>query len=637
MIAELVIQDGVVNVDQLGADTFGVSYTPFSLPAEFLDINGCTNEQRNLKRNELFACAEQLMSSAGYDSNDPHVEKTKANRNTAVIAAAISNANVHELRFTGGKLYGVHGFASGAGIDAAIHIEGRSDFTLNGCGATIQALHAPTGHAICVNVSPNPASFRASGIMVRDLTVRALCYNNNTPMINHGIYAANVDNFTLRNVRVENAQYGVRVSGSNTNVRMENLHICNVLTGMQLTDIDGGHLLDTHISCEWNNLLEAGTAKYNHCIYATGTIRDFCFEHLELLYAGEGNAVNRNGGSTPSENLVFADIRIDRCRRAFYLEMNTHNTHIRNVHATMLRYAGFQLKGVKDILIEHCSFVGDSAVAATVDDIRADRIPDDVCSAGFVIDNSQIKDTTTGQDVDHWTTYVRDVRVKHCRFDFPQRFLSISPDRYDYCDGICFSSCTFKIDNPILNQKFTPAYIKGIVSDIHFYGCRFETDGFTTENHSKCGVFFYFDSVLAKPDHENVPPATLNKMHWHFDGCAFVNNGSVTVNSPFLSASKNDTAGTVFCSIEHCVFDGFWWTIRVTHTIFSSPGSYALIAIVDSVFINPCTLGRDSSLENAAVQQMNLRHRFSSYRNLYREHSFSGNGIQYRLAEEYGC
>ena len=629
LIAQLVIQDGVVNVDQLGADTFGVSYTPFSLPAEFLDINGCTNEQRNLKRNELFACAEQLMSSAGYDSNDPHVEKTKANRNTAVIAAAISNANVHELRFTGGKLYGVHGFASGAGIDAAIHIEGRSDFTLNGCGATIQALHAPTGHAICVNVSPNPASFRASGITIRDLTVRALCYNNNTPMINHGIYAANVDNFTLENVRVENAQYGVRVSGSNTNVRMENLHICNVFTGMQLTDIDGGHLLDTHISCEWNNLLEAGTAKYNHCIYATGTIRDFCFEHLELLYAGEGNAVNRNGGSTPSENLVFADIRVDRCKRAFNLEGKTHNTVVHNVSATMLRYAGFQLGGVQNIRVSDSCFFGDDAVCA------GETKKEEKTCCGFLIgDDSRLENNTW---ITEQNAYVKNVTIQHCCFDFSQKFFRIGQNRFANCTNIQVINCKFKVNHPTLKYKLTPAYIKGIIDDIRFYKCCFETSGFTNENHSKNGVFFFFVSVLSSPSQYTGTIATLNKMHWVFEKCTFVNNGSVSVNSPFLSRADNDNNNTVFCFIQKSAMKGFRWLFRVASTqdTIDYVGDVNNQEQVIYQLINPCLSGSGTTLQSDAIDLLNNKKRLAARNIFYIEEIPSGTK-QMRMALGFG-
>ena len=234
---------------------------------------------------------------------------------------------------------------------------------------------------------------------------------------------------------------------------------------------------------------------------------------------------------------------------------------------------------------------------------------------------------------------VRNVTIRNCVFDFPQKFFSIDQKRGDNCEGIRVVNCMFKIHHPCLNEKNTPAYIKGIVKDIRFVGCRFEVEGFTTENHSRNGVLFFFAARLAEATNDH--PAIPNTMHWFFDRCSFVNVGSVSVNSIALSHSTVDHYGTVFCRISNCMIEGFRWTMRVSTSEdeitdenkkkYNRPGKINPF-YYETIAEDPEVSQPETDVINAAVSALQAKQRFVCRNNCYRLVAVPC----FKIAEEYG-
>ena len=216
---------------------------------------------------------------------------------------------------------------------------------------------------------------------------------------------------------------------------------------------------------------------------------------------------------------------------------------------------------------------------------------------------------------------------------------SVGQKRADNCEGIRVVNCLFKIHDPQLGEKDAPVYIKGIVKDIRFIGCRFEAEGFDTEEHSRNGVLFYFTSRLAFANY------TYNTMHWVFDRCQFINTGTTSVNSVILSDSYVDGWNTVFCQVKNCIIEGFRWTIRIAKTddlaVSSRSRKYNYSGKINPYFFeNPTddpmiTQTEQQIIDESTTALQNLT-RFTCKNNFYHILSSLGNGSYYKPAEEFG-
>ena len=580
LIAELVIQDGVVNVDQLGANGNAV------LPSSYDDVVTTQSE-----------CNTRTNATINANNN--------AFDNASVLAAACQSTRVREIRLTPGKIYGVK---------SSVSIS--SDHILNGCGAAIMNLQS-TSEVYLLRCDGTATHF-VENVEICNLRLIGN-FIINSPDV-RGIWIQYGRNIRIHDVQVERCKTAihttaesVQAAAGNTNqVDIDRVSIKESVTGIQYNAVWDSHIADSEISVDYTSLFNYDNEA--HCVYAADAVRRCRFSNLSLRNSTGGNGILIKGSDNMghSEELELENLSIDACHKAIGFEAEVHHVSVRNVTATTLRETGINLAGATHVVVSDCSFTGDADYVVPIN-------TDPPCGFKIATGNA-----TTAHIV-----------IQRCRFLFPTKFFVIGQDRYENCYDLKIQYCDFKVTTPQLNQKLVPAYIKGIVSDIRFFRCRFETDGFTTENHSKCGVFFYFSSELAAPDNNTGIPKSLNKMHWFFDECSFINNGTVNVNSPILSQNPLDEHGTVFCTVTRSLFDGFRWTIRIANSDPTSDVNKT--PSVTFFVINPCALGHDSSLELLAIQSLNQRKRFLSYRNLYREPTISGNGMQYRAAEEYGC
>ena len=659
-IAELIISNGVVNIDQLGAQPMVGAYTPFELSSKELLKAGKTpensaeteteNQRQLVKQAELTRLYAHNADIIADFTETNGTEKERANHNASIIQAVVNNTAVTELRMTAGKTYGV---CSSDAAHSAIRIQGRSNFTLNGCGASIQGVFSDGTNqnknlsVIVVNITGLPhSSAGKSNITIENLNIRGVIYPFNAERNHAGIYTENIDHLTIRNVHIENVQDGIRISDTNTDVRLNRLYIRNVFMGTMLTNVNGGYLRDSFISCEYNNLLPFLSAKKNHCIYSSGRLQNFQLNHLSLLNVGHGIAIKRDSneaGRGISENLVFSNISVNRCRYAIALGHDTQNVIVRNVKATNILGAGLHMNCLKNITVSDSVFVGDPYIVSPDRDSTLEETTDnpDLCSTGFLIDDDHY-----GTDS---TAFAKNITIRNCVFDFPQKFFSIDQKRGDNCEGIRVVNCLFKIHHPCLSEKKTPAYIQGIVKDIQLVCCRFEAEGFTTENHSRNGVLFFFAARLAqeerKPDGTLIHPAIPNTMHWFFDRCTFVNSGSTSVNSVFASHSGYDWYfPKVYCRVTNCILEGFRWMIRVAttkdeitdanHNLYNKPhkiNPFFFIHPTDDSLIQKT----DEEVVADAINALQQLNRFVSKNNLY-HHILTSGGSEYTVAEEYG-
>ena len=401
----------------------------------------------------------------------------------------------------------------------------------------------------------------------------------------------------VHNTTIERSAFGIHTTVQNSvsckNIKLDHLTIKKVLTGVQFNDVTGGSISDSYISSDCNLLLDGNDGKGNHCIYAGKSVNNCLFSGLTLENAGRGSAINRNDsdGIRSSENLFFSDITVKNCYTAIILGYKTSNVTIKNFVGTDIMRA-FSLNNNKNVSISNCSFVGN--------DTNNDAI------LGTVNTSLDISETSTSQKV----------KFSDCKFTSKSIWIYVNPNKVTTGDDITFNNCRFVVENPQVTYGGTPVYAKGVISNMMFNGCTFETYGFSTAGHENNGVFFFLSSDRA------------TKMQWSFDKCRFLNNGSITVNSPILSNSANDGLNTVYCSLTNCLLKGFRWTIRVATTANTSSST-----------LNPAFSGYPSELAaSAAISALNAKKRFLSHNNIYTYDTLTSgvNDTYYNYAEEYG-
>ena len=423
--------------------------------------------------------------------------------------------------------------------------------------------------------------------------------------------------------------YTAATAGNFNQINIECVDVRESVMGIQFNAVHDSHIRHCNISVDYTAFSDADNRL--HCIYANNSIQNCEFSHLTLRNANGGHAIILKGGKAEldnqptvllvSKNIRVHDITAHACHSVIGTDYRVENVFADRIAATCVRQRGIRLCGVQNAVFSDCLFVGDPT-RLNVDDENST----DIANGGFEIESDDFGNAPGA--------LVRNVTIRNCVFDFPQIFFRIEQNRADNCEGIRVVNCLFKIHHPCLSEKKTPAYIKGIVKDIRFVGCRFEAEGFTTESHSRNGVLFFFAARLAEearnPDGSLIHPAIPNTMHWFFDRCSFVNNGTISVNSAMLSHRAVDYHNTVYCRIRNCIFEGFRWTIRIARTVESS-------ASATSTNINPCFNGYNTDYQALAVIYLNDKGRFVSKDNIYRKTvSEYVTSYSYVRAEEYG-
>ena len=421
LIAELVIQDGVVNVDQLGANGNAV------LPSSYDDVVTTQSE-----------CNTRTNATINANNN--------AFDNASVLAAACQSTRVREIRLTPGKIYGVK---------SSVSIS--SDHILNGCGATIMNLQKQT--AVTVFSCTGTAAQYVKNVKLHSFRLIGNFLFGGTGA--QGVFIQYGKNIHIHGVEIERCNFGIHVtldksnilSGHANQVDIDYIQIHDVLMGIQYNVVHNGSITHSSISADYTFL--GAASNRNHCIYADESTQNCLFESLELSRANGGNGINVKGTIDPSRNLVIQNIYSDTVHKVIGL-VNVKNAVVRNVYATNVGETGINLLNAQIISISDSSFTGNAEHTA---------------GSGFSIA------ADSDESVQFENESVQNITIRNCKFEFPWHFLTISQNRYGNCSNIQVSGCNFKISSPQTDQKFVPAYIKGIVSDIRFFRCRFETDG----------------------------------------------------------------------------------------------------------------------------------------------------------------
>ncbi|MBQ3151148.1 MAG: hypothetical protein IJB86_07905 [Clostridia bacterium] len=559
--AVMIIEDGTVNIDQLGAK--GDAVLPLSFNDSYSNPESC--DMRTIKTLNI-----NNGSSEYLDENEVAITATD---NAKFFNEAISNSEVHCIRLTAGKIYGTKST-----------INMQSNKVLDGNSATIMYINTTplSGLHYLINCRNSGTAFNENiEIMNVRLIHNAFISDDYTY---RAIYIQHCRNVDIHDVTIERSHVGIKSTASKkgtdyNTVSIRNVHILDVYTGLEIGDIMNSLISDSYISCDYNLLLSADKANGKHCIYAGGAMKDCVFKNLTLRNAGKGNAINRNEALDSfdyfGENLLFSNIIIDNCDCAVHVGKRTRNSVFKNIIATNVMESGIALCGAEDVLITNCSFKSMDEAACGI------SVPSD------------------SKELD----YIKNVIVDNCKFDFNRKFISIGSSRILFGDSLIVKNCYFHIFSPQMAQASTPALVKGIVSNVTFIKCVFEAERFFNDSHSQNGVFFYFTSDRNK------------EMHWTFDRCKFINNGSVTVNSPVLSNSMSDemynnvVTKKVHCTMKNCTLVNFRWTIRVSTTGDDKSSD-----------TNPCFYppgaGNNVSVDTA-VNAMNNKQRFIAINNIH--------------------
>ncbi|MBQ3150310.1 MAG: hypothetical protein IJB86_03590 [Clostridia bacterium] len=575
----MIIEDGTVNIDQLGAKGDAV------LPASYNDTIGSVdscNERTKKTLNINNGSTEYL------DENEVAITATD---NADYFNKAISNEQVHCICLTAGKIYGTRSL-----------IKMKSDKVLDGNNATIM-------YVAEANLDPNDKSKKLHMIDCNEKDVGKTYTQNieikNVRLIHNSVFKSgdiyiaifvrHCENVKIHDVIIERSTVGIKTTAYDkgilyNTVKINNVHISDVLTGLEIGDIMNSSVTDSYVSCDYNLLLDDDDANGQHCIYAGGAMKDCVFSNLTLLNAGKGSAINRNEALTSfeyfGENLLFSNIIIDNCDCAVHVGKRTRNSVFKNIIATNVMESGIALCGAEDVLITNCSFRGTDEAACGI------LIPSD------------------SKELD----YIKDVVIDNCSFDFSRKVFFVGMNRSKINDCLVIRNCYFVHHAIDLDYKKAPAYIRGIMSKVTFEKCIFETDSYKTDADSKKGVIFYFDSKKE----------TL--MEWVFDRCVFINNGVVSANSPILSDTENDAKNKIFCQMRGCQLKGYRWTIRIATSQTNNLENH-------SPAIDPCFYENEE--ENAmtrsdAAERLTQLKRFLSFKNIYVD------GAGFRAAEEYG-
>lgn len=575
----LIIENGTVNVDQIGAKGDAVIPAP--------DANSDTT----LAYFNEYSGAIVSANSAS-TNNKPYFD------------AAFDHSEVKKVTLSSCKIYGVRAT-----------VVARSGKCFDGCGATLMNILAGATSGTVSNIIMLSCE---SNVEICNLKIINNYDRRNTES-SQGVFIQDCDDVHVHNTTIERSSFGIHTTVLNSDsckkIRLEHLTIKKVLMGVQFNHVTDGSITDSYISIDCNLLLPGTTGNGNHCIYAGGSVNNCVFSGLTLKNAGCGNAINRNEAdsqlnSNPvilSQNLIFSDIIIDNCDYALTLGHKTHHVTVNNIIATNVHASGLNLCDLEDINISSCRFFG--------------GINDNSASGIFIPSNlKQPDENDHSKDFFDLVNYnLKNITISDCEFSFNRHFISIGVSRKITGDNIFFNNCHFMVKYPQLASSSTPTYAEGIISNMTFNNCTFESDGFS-ESHFNNGVFFYFchDSDRAE------------KVQWSFNGCKFLNNGSSTVNSPILSNSGyDDIRQTIYCSITNCVMKGFRWTLRV-----------ALTTNTSSSTSNPAFSGYPSELAaSAAISDLNTRKRFLSHNNIYTYDTLTSgiNDTYYKHAEEYGA
>ncbi|MBQ3151146.1 MAG: hypothetical protein IJB86_07895 [Clostridia bacterium] len=587
--AVMIIENGTVNIDQLGAKGDGAFPITFE---EYLESHNTPVEPPIKKVHDYGTSL--VAANSGKTDNNSTIRDNNIITRIGIIDDALSHEDVKEVRLTHGKCYC---------ISAKINIP--SGKVLNGCGAMLmplQTLANGTDESTLIYMSG------VSDIEVKDIRLYHCLTTGNNSTYNKCFYIADCNNIHIHDVTMENANYGMDITSSNANIRLENLHIEKVITGIEYSFVTGGYLVDSYISCDWNIYNEGHG---NHCIYASRSINNYTFENLTLLNAGEGTAIQRNWADEAtddireSDSLVIKNIIIDNCYCAVNVGHNTHNCVIENIIATNVRYCGLVFAGVKNVVVTNCSFSGHP----------------DYTSAGGAFNIPSNKSGSPNY-------YVNDLVIKNCHFDFHHKFFTVGNSRNVENDNMLIKDCTFKINDIVIDYtkaktyEALPAHTKGVLSFVEFAFCDFifspipnsasEID--ELRDIYRNGVFFSFGS---------------NRriyMHWSFRNCNFINNAPYTINSAIMNEYYTEGGSHIFCTVKKCMFVGFRFVLR-NSKIMQNWDSEATIT-------DPAWDGEVNSEDViSATNALASKNRFVSYNNIY----FTDyHDAHYKKTEEYG-
>ncbi len=571
--AVMIVEDGTVNIDQLGAKGDAVLADTF--------YNTVTTAE---------SC--DIRTGETLDAN------TNSTDNTGVLNYVFEKDSVKKIHLGAGKIYGIKNA-----------VKAKSNKVLDGNGATIM----------------NITDTRFSMIGFNEESLETFTENveiKNVHLINNylftksgysrGIFIRNAKNISLQDVVIEKSGVGINVTGDKNDenfntVSIQNLRMFDVSMGIEWNDVEYSSITDSYISCDYNLLYSStesnpsDSRKGYHCIYIDGVARNCIFKNLILKNAGYGSAINRSWADSESDeiytsySLAFENIIIDNVRTALAIGHNTHDSMFTNVVATNLRGDGINLSGVKNVVVSNCSFSYD---------------PDfgDNCGGIFIPNNKP----------DSPNYYVNDTLIKNCTFSFKSKIIYTDDNRMLEGDSLTVKNCLFRIDTPSLSYGYNPAFFKGTFSKISFVGCTFEVSGFESENHSKNGVLFYLDSSRKK------------KMNFSFTDCSFINNGTVSVNSPILSNSVYDNYNVICCQAKNCLLKGFRWTIRIATTNDTNGNSG----------VNPGfnETGTNSMIEDQAAAALTDKKRFLSLGNIYlcTDENDMSRIVGYKAAKDFG-
>ncbi|MGN0635397.1 MAG: hypothetical protein ACI4I5_04165, partial [Acutalibacteraceae bacterium] len=272
LIAELQTPNGIVNIDQLGAN--GNACIPDRYYDEVLNAEECSNR-----------------------SNDTISSNASAMDNQGVLNAAFNHPGIQEVRLTAGKIYGIRN-----------QIQMPSNHCLNGCSATIMNLSQNNMKTIaCGKENDNETDDDEIRMNIRIENVRLIGnhrFEKSNSESSQGIWIKNGKNIQIRNVQMERFGFGIHttsdISDFYNQVSIDNIQICDALIGIQLNNAENSCVVNSKISTDYTRF---DSSKYNHCIYAGGRGKNNILKNLVLKNSNGGYAINRNDASEiPSIN-----------------------------------------------------------------------------------------------------------------------------------------------------------------------------------------------------------------------------------------------------------------------------------------------------------------------------------------------
>lgn len=582
--ASLIIKDGIVNIDQLGAQGDAVFDTPENEITSWEGAGG------------LYAYQGAVITA-----------NASATDNSATIQAALSNTSIKKIIMGPDRIYGVRNFL----------LISRSDVSIDGSDSTLLWISSTHSFVYMLAIAST------SNDNIKNINVENIHFVQNIPSSEDfvgGVCAVKAENVRFSGVKSDYCRLAFAAMEDGELERgvkdlvFDNTDIGNCQCGIFLDKAENCSIVNSSISTDLCKLDTNGNdnPQYNSCICVLET--SGChFENLLLKNAVNGGAISDDNDTTEiCCDTIISNINIENCKSAFTVRRFDRMV-IGNVDASDIETA-FVVDNLNDISVSNSIFKS--------------VIPDEPAE-GYVEANDTAIILGSGGAC-------AGLSFSDCLFDFASSWFSVDTTRSVTGDDISFADCVFKAGDLSYIIPKPIAFINKVISSISFSGCRFEVERFlqlNTQEFTLIGneYLFYISST-----------SETNKSRWFFDGCSFLNTGTldasdnyVTVNSPILVDYEDDS--NIFITVTNSSLKGFRWITRLATA--GESAAYVSDEFDTMIKINPAFGGYPSSANStAAIELFDDKERYLSHNNIYIYDTLTSgvNDTYYNTAEEYG-